>query len=96
MKDPRSVLQQHLMTEKSLSLKESVNAYVFRVDRKANKTEIRRAVERAFDVKVESVRTMVVPGKPKRLGIYSGRTGAWKKAVVKLRAGEKISDFENV
>ncbi|UCD94722.1 MAG: 50S ribosomal protein L23 [Candidatus Zixiibacteriota bacterium] len=96
MKDPRSILQLHLMTEKSLTLKETVNAYVFRVDRKANKTEIKRAVEMAFDVKVESVRTMVVPGKPKRLGIYSGRTGAWKKAVVKLKSGEKISDFENV
>ena len=96
MKDPRDVLQLHLMTEKSLTLKENVNAYVFRVDRKANKIEIKEAVEKAFDVKVESVRTMVVPSKPKRLGIYAGRTEAWKKAIVKLKKGEKISDFENV
>ncbi|HDL03147.1 MAG: 50S ribosomal protein L23 [Candidatus Zixiibacteriota bacterium] len=96
MKDPRDVLQLHLMTEKSLTLKESGNAYVFRVNRKANKLQIREAVEKAFNVKVEKVHTMVVPGKPKRLGMYAGRTGAWKKAVVTLKADQKIADFENI
>jgi len=90
MKDPRDVLQLHLMTEKSLTLKESGNA------RKANKLQIREAVEKAFNVKVEKVHTMVVPGKPKRLGMYAGRTGAWKKAVVTLKADQKIADFENI
>ena len=96
MKDPRAVLQLHLMTEKSLGLKEKNNAYAFRVDRKANKLQIREAVEKAFKVKVDSVRTMMVPGKPKRLGMYAGRTGAWKKAIVTLKEGQHIADFENI
>ena len=96
MKDPRHVLQRHLLTEKSSQLKETKNIYVFQVDRKANKPEIRMAVEKAFGVKVQSVRTMVMPGKPKRLGRFAGRTSAWKKAVIKLKEGEQISDFENI
>lgn len=96
MRDPREILQLSLMTEKSLSLREKDNAYVFRVDRKANKVEIKKAVERAFDVEVDSVRTMIVPGKPKRMGMYAGRTGAWKKAVVTLKKDQRIADFENV
>jgi large subunit ribosomal protein L23 len=96
MEDPRNILQLHLMTEKSLLLREKDNAYVFRVDRKANKIEIKKAVEKAFGVKVDCVRTMVVSGKPKRLGAYAGRSGAWKKAIVKLKEGQQIADFENV
>ena len=96
MKDPRDVLQLHLVTEKSLTLKETDNAYEFRVNRKANKLQIKEAVEKAFNVKVKKVRTMVVPGKPKRLGMYAGRTGAWKKAVVTLAQDQKIADFENI
>jgi len=96
MKDPRHVLQLHLLTEKSSRLKETKNIYVFRVDKRANKPEIRLAVEKAFGVKVQSVRTMVMPGKPKRLGNFAGRTPAWKKAVIKLKEGEQISDFENI
>jgi len=96
MKDPRDVLQLNLVTEKSLVLKEQDNAYVFRVNRRANKLQIREAVEKAFNVKVEKVRTMLVPGKPKRMGRYAGRTGAWKKAVVTLKEGQQIADFENI
>lgn len=96
MKDVRDVLQLHLMTEKSLALKERENVYAFRVDRGANKSEIRLAVEKAFNVKVDSVRTMVVPGKPKRLGRFEGRTGSWKKAIVKLKVDQHISDFDNI
>ncbi|MBN2227940.1 MAG: 50S ribosomal protein L23 [candidate division Zixibacteria bacterium] len=96
MKDPRQVLKLNLMTEKSSIMRETSNAYVFRVDRAANKKEIRQAVEKAFGVKVESVRTMVVSGKPKRLGRFMGRTGAWKKAIVKLQKDQHIADFENV
>nr|MBN2276348.1 50S ribosomal protein L23 [candidate division Zixibacteria bacterium] len=96
MRDPRNILQLNLMTEKSLMLKEANNAYIFRVHRQANKIEIKKAVEKAFNVKVDKIRTMVIPGKPKRMGIYAGRTGAWKKAVVTLKEGQKISDFENI
>lgn len=96
MKDSRDILQMHLLTEKSLALKERVSAYVFRVDRKANKAQIKAAVEKAFKVKVASVRTMVMPGKPKRLGRFEGHTSGWKKAVVKLKEGQQISEFENI
>ncbi|PKK84605.1 MAG: 50S ribosomal protein L23 [candidate division Zixibacteria bacterium HGW-Zixibacteria-1] len=96
MKDARDVLQLHLMTEKSLMLKEKDNAYVFHVNRAANKLQIKEAVEKAFKVKVDKIRTMVVAGKPKRLGMYAGRTGAWKKAIVTLKEGQQISDFENI
>jgi len=84
------------MTEKSLIIKEKDNAYVFRVAREANKVEIKKAIEKAFNVKVKSVRTMTVASKPKRMGIYAGRSTGWKKAIVKLTAGQKIADFENI
>jgi large subunit ribosomal protein L23 len=96
MKDYRDLLQMHLLTEKSLVLKEQNNAYVFRVDRRANKAEIKKAIEKVFSVKVDSVRTMVMPGKPKRLGRFAGRTGSWKKAVVILKEGQQITEFENI
>ena len=96
MKDIREVLELHLVTEKSTRLREEGNAYMFRVARRANKVEIKRAVEKAFGVKVLSVRTAVMPGKPKRLGRFAGRTPAWKKAIVKLAEGQHIADFENI
>lgn len=96
MNDPRELLQLHRITEKSSLMREATNAYVFQVKRKATKPEIKRAVEKAFGVKVDSVRTMVMPGKPKRLGRFMGRTTAWKKAVVTLAQGQHITDFDNV
>lgn len=96
MIDNRDMLKMHLLTEKSLILKENMNAYVFRVRKTANKMQIKKAIEKIFGVKVESVRTMLMPGKPKRLGRFEGRTGGWKKAVVKLKAGQQITQFENV
>jgi len=96
MRDPRDILQLHMMTEKSIILKEKENAYVFRVHKKANKMEIKNAVEKTFSVKVHLVRTMVMPGKPKRLGRFEGRTGPWKKAIVILKKDQKIADFDNV
>ena len=96
MKNVRDVIELHLVTEKSTKLKEIDNYYVFRVNRKANKQEIKETVEKAFSVKVLNVRTMTMPGKPKRLGRFEGRTPAWKKAIVKLKEGEHIADFDNV
>jgi large subunit ribosomal protein L23 len=96
MNDPRELLQLHRITEKSNLMREATNAYVFQVKRKATKPEIKKAVEKAFGVKVDSVRTMVMPGKPKRLGRFMGRTTAWKKAVVTLAQGQHITDFDNV
>ena len=96
MKEARRVLQMHLMTEKSNSLKEKINAYVFRVARDANKKEIKQAVEKSFGVKVATVRTMTIPSKPKRMGRFEGKSAPWKKAIVKLKEGQKIAAFENV
>ncbi len=96
MKNIRDIIELHLVTEKSTRMKEIDNYYVFRVNRIANKQEIKEAVERAFSVKVDCVRTMTMPGKPKRLGRFEGRTPAWKKAIVKLKKGEQIADFDNV
>jgi large subunit ribosomal protein L23 len=96
MKDPRQVLQLHLMTEKSTIMHEMNNSYVFKVHREANKVEIKKAVEKAFGVKVASVITMTVPGKPKRLGRFEGKTSAWKKAIVKLQKDQHITAFDNV
>lgn len=96
MKNISDVIELHLVTEKSTRMKEIDNYYVFRVNRKSNKQEIKEAVEKAFSVKVAAVRTMMMPGKPKRLGRFEGRTVAWKKAIVKLKEGEQIADFDNI
>ena len=96
MKNIRDIIELHLVTEKSTRMKEIDNYYVFRVNRKSNKQEVKKAVEKAFAVKVAAVRTMTMPGKPKRLGRFEGRTPAWKKAIVKLKKGEQIADFDNV
>lgn len=90
------VIVSHLMTERTTKLRELNNEYVFRVDRRANKYVIRQAVESAFKVKVDSVRTMVVPGKNKRMGRNEGKSPTWKKAIVRLKTGQVITMFENV
>ncbi len=96
MTDPRELLELHRITEKSNLLRETTNSYVFQVKRKATKPEIKKAVEKAFNVKVDTVRTMIMPAKPKRLGRFAGRTTAWKKAIVTLAKGQHITDFDNV
>jgi len=86
-----------VITEKSTLLKEKGGALVFRVQRGANKTESKKAVERLFDVKVESGRTENVHGKFKRVGRYVGQRPDWKKAYVTLKPGQKsIEYFEAV
>ncbi len=66
------------------------------MDRDANKLQIKKAVEELFKVRVEDVTTMMMHGRPKRLGRFEGRRADWKKAVVKLRKGETIELFESV
>ena len=90
------VILEPLTTEKAERLRETQNVVAFRVSPKANKIQIRRAVELVFDVKVEAVRVVSVRPKPKRQGFFQGRTSAWKKAYVKLRAGESIELIENL
>jgi large subunit ribosomal protein L23 len=83
-----------LITEKTTIQKEMANQVTFEVDRKANRVEIQRAVEKLFDVKVDKVRTMQVSGKIKRRGRTVGKRRDWKKAVVTLMPGERIDFFE--
>lgn len=87
------VLKSPLITEKGTVLKETENLYLFRVAKDANKIEIRKAVESIWKVRVESVRTLRVRGKTKRFGKTLGRRPDWKKAYVKLKAGEKPIEF---
>ena len=91
--DAREVLITPVVSEKSYSLIED-NKYSFRVHPKAHKTQIRQAVEELFDVKVEGVNVVKVRPKPKRRGMIRGRKPGWKKAIVQLRAGDKIDIFE--
>jgi large subunit ribosomal protein L23 len=93
--EPSQVLIRPVVSEKSYVLAAN-NKYTFRVHPDAHKTQIRHAVEALFDVKVIEVRTMSVKSKPKRRGLTSGRTRAWKKAVVQVRAGDSIPIFQGL
>lgn len=95
MRDYRDIIIKPVVTEKSMNLLVD-NKYTFIVDRKANKTEIKNAIENIFKVKVVNVNTMNVKGKPKRLGRFEGRTSNRKKAIVELKAGQKIKIFEGM
>ncbi|MCK9221831.1 MAG: 50S ribosomal protein L23 [Limnochordia bacterium] len=91
----RNVIIRPVVSEKSTLLREQ-NKYVFEVDRRANKTQIRQAVEALFDVEVENINTLNVPGKLVRRGRTEGYTKAWKKAIVKLSPGSTIDIFESL
>lgn len=95
MSDPRSIILKPIITEKGTSLMEK-NMYLFRVDRRANKSEIKKAIETIFKVKVEDVNTMTVSGKLKRVGKHVGYRSDWKKAIVKLAEGSRLEFFEGV
>ena len=90
---PRHVLRRPRVTEKGLQMVERHRAYPFEVDVRANKVQIRRAVEAMFKVKVESVRTQMVIGKRKRTGRHMGVRPNWKKAIVVLSEGHAIEDY---
>ncbi len=93
MKDPREVIVRPIVTEKTADAKESTNTVCFEVARGANKIEIRRAVETLFGVKVTDVRVVNVHGKMRRFGRFTGRRPDWRKAFVRLAAGEKTIEF---
>jgi len=88
-----NVIKRPIITEKGLTLKERDRTLCFEVDDESSKQQIQEAVERLFKVKVEAVRTMVVPGKMRRRGKYSGYRPDWKKAYVTLREGEKMIEY---
>ena len=109
MRSAQSIIKRPLLTEKSARLRETGggaeahaegDAYaqkvVFEVARDANKIEVRQAVETLFKVTVTNVRTLVVRGKVKRVGRFSGQRPSWKKAFVTLKPGDNIEFFEGV
>ncbi len=94
MKSAREIIISPLITEKSSHNSIANNSYTFKVSVNANKIEIKQAIEKVFNVNVMKVNTINQRGKVKRLGRYTGRRKDWKKAIVKLRAGEKIAEFD--
>jgi large subunit ribosomal protein L23 len=109
MRSAQSIIKRPLLTEKSARLRETGGAaaapvegdsyaqkVVFEVARDANKLEVRRAVEQLFSVSVTAVRTLVVRGKQKKVGRFTGQRPSWKKAFVTLKPGDSIEFFEGV
>ena len=90
--DTYNIIKRPLRTEKSVADGEATNSYHVEVDLRANKIQIKNAVEKYFKVKVQDVRTIVRKGKTKRVRFKLGRTKDWKKAVIKLKEGSTI-DF---
>ncbi|OGS20369.1 MAG: 50S ribosomal protein L23 [Elusimicrobia bacterium RIFOXYA2_FULL_39_19] len=88
--NPYSIIKKPIITERTTILKETENKYVFMVDLKATKTQIKNALKELFNVKAEKVHTMIVTGKIRRVGKYSGYKQDWKKAIVKLASGQEI------
>lgn len=95
MSNARDIIIRPIITEKTMKLTQDENKYTFEVAKKANKIAIRKAIEEIFNVKVESVSTLNVDGKMKRVGRYEGKTSSYKKAVVKLAEGQDIDLFNN-
>ena len=92
---PEDVIKRPLiLTEKGTSLREAENKYMFEVDRRANKIEIKHAVETLFKVNVRDVNTLIVRGRVRRLGRAWAKTRNWKKAIVTLAPGDTIEFFE--
>lgn len=93
MRNPHTIIQNPLITEKSSHRLERSNTYTFKVAPDANRIEIKAAIESIFDVKVQKVNTLNQPGKRKRVGRSMGMTRGFKKAIVTLHPGHKIDVF---
>lgn len=93
MSNQREILINPIITEKTVNLQKE-SKYVFKVDSRATKAEIKKAVEDAFGVTVTRVNTVRVKGKTKRLGRFEGKASSYKKAIVFLKPGERIKAFD--
>jgi len=94
MKNLKNIIRRPVITEKASWMKENDNKYVFEVEKKCNKIEIKKAVEDLFKVKVVSVRTYTTHGKVRTRGRFSGRRPDWKRAIIQLEKGDTIEFFE--
>ncbi|GGJ29116.1 MULTISPECIES: 50S ribosomal protein L23 [Paenibacillus] len=92
MKDPRDIIKRPVITERTAEYMSELK-YAFEVDIRSNKTEIKKAIEEIFKVKVSKVNTLRMPAKPKRYGRYNGYTSEWKKAIVTLTSDSKPLEF---
>jgi len=90
------VLLRPLVTEKGVNAKENYRTLCFQVQADANKTQVKAAVEKLFKVKVAEVRTATLEGKLRRRGRFTGYKSDWKKAYVRLKAGEKVPEFAEI
>jgi len=93
MKSAYQIIRRPVITEKGLGSKEAEGTLVFEVAAQATKTEVKEAVQTIFKVKVSSVRTANFPGKERRRGKFAGYRPDWKKAYVRLKAGEKMPEY---
>ena len=93
MKSAYQIIRRPVITEKGLGVKESEATLVFEVSSKASKTEIKNAVQNIFKVKVDTVRTANFAGKERRRGKFTGYRPDWKKAYVRLKAGQKMPEY---
>ena len=95
-----SIIIKPVITEKMTAMGEKLNRYGFIVQRKANKLQIKKAIEELYSVQISDVNTMVIPGKAKtrytKSGFISGQTSAYKKAIVTLKEGETIDFYSNI
>ena len=89
---PHDIIIKPIITEESMDAM-AFGKYTFKVDRRANKSEIKKAIEKIFDVKVKKVNTMNMQGKEKRMGVHVGRRPSWKKAIVTLTEDSKEIEF---
>jgi len=94
--DIYNVIKEPHIAEKVNQQKELFNQLTFKVDKRANKVEIKNAVERIFKTKVLDVKTLNIKGKKRRIGKNIGKRPDWKKAIVRLAPGEKVEFFEGV
>ncbi|MGD9580455.1 MAG: 50S ribosomal protein L23 [Vampirovibrionia bacterium] len=92
MKNPRDIIKRPVITEKTSDFM-AENKYVFEIDKKSNKTEVKLAIENIFGVKVKKVNVIQMPAKPKSYGKYNGYTSSWKKAIVTLTKDSKTIEF---
>ncbi|MBI5574189.1 MAG: 50S ribosomal protein L23 [Elusimicrobia bacterium] len=96
MLNPFNIIKKPVITEKATKLKEKENKYQFIVTKDATKGQIKEAVEQLFDVDVEKIRTVVLPGKLRRMGAHAGYRPDYKKAIVNIKKGQTIKIVEGV
>lgn len=96
MSDLYSIIKRPIVTEKGVAKKDAERTLCFEVAADANKTQIRSAIQSLFKIKVEDVRTTTTAGKLRRRGRYAGYRSDWKKAYVKLKAGQKMPEYAEI